>query len=110
VPYLRLRFRNDDGTELDVLHGDNYTAITGDRVGFHGCLSTPELESVLLGMLDGTTRYVERRKVGLKVTEHFEVVGNSNPIGIHTGGPAFLFRYVLDKLLPVSPTTRFTVF
>jgi hypothetical protein len=88
-PYLTLRFRLVDGSALDVLHGDNYTAITGDRVDFHGCLSTEELALVLFGMLNGTTQYVARCKAGVKVTEHFEVADDPTQIGIHTGGPAF---------------------
>jgi hypothetical protein len=99
---FNLRFRLVDGREVEVSHGDSYTAITGDRVNFHGCLTTEELARVLFGMLRGTTRYVERRKAGLKVTEHFEVADDPTQIGFHTGGPAFMHRPVLDKLLPVS--------
>lgn len=104
-PYLRLRFEDADGGPLEVLHGDGYTAITADQVDFHGSVSTKELELVLCGMLDGTTRYVVGRKAGIKVTEHFEVAGGRAKIGIHTGGPAFLPRYVFGKLLPLRTRT-----
>lgn len=105
APYLNLRFRGADGSVLEVLHGDGYTAIRGEEVDFHGGLSTDELQRVLFAMLDGTARYVVRRKVGLMMTEHFELPGDTDRIGIHTGGLLFLHRYALDKLLPVSART-----
>jgi hypothetical protein len=102
APYLRLRFHCVDETVLEVLHGDGYTAIKGEQLDFHGGLYTDELARVLLGILDGTARYVVRRKAGVIVTEHFEVAGDPGRIGIYRGGLLFLHRYALDKLLPVS--------
>jgi hypothetical protein len=102
APYLRLRFHCVDDTALEVLHGDRYTAIMGEQLDFHGGLSTDELARVLLGIVDGAACYVVRRKASVIVTEHFEVTGDPDRIGIYTGGLLFLHRYALDKLLPVS--------
>lgn len=56
-PYLNLRLTHNDGTAVDAVHGDGYTAITVGPIEYAHYLSTEDVVEVLRAALGGTLVY-----------------------------------------------------
>jgi hypothetical protein len=72
--YLELEFTHDDGTILNVLHGDGYTRITGGGMDYRGYLDTYSLIDVAVGASHGPTTYVKLARDERAAADYFEVV------------------------------------
>jgi hypothetical protein len=80
-PYLELRLAHADGTEIAVVHGDGYTAITGGPLAYRHYLDTEELDAVLTAALVGSLRYLRRVRFGRLVDSYFTVAGVDRGLG-----------------------------
>ena len=101
--YVRLIFTHNDGSALNVTHGDGYTAIAIGGVDYKGFLDTPSLIDVLGGALLGGTSHVRRTRLGRTVGEYFQVAGQDGErLGLsgELGVVPFILRRV--PLLPES--------
>lgn len=86
-PYLELRLAHADGTEIAVVHGDGYTAITGGPLAYRHFLDTEELVAVLTAALAGSLRYVRRDRFGRLVDSYFTVAGVDRRFGADALNP-----------------------
>jgi hypothetical protein len=102
APFLSLRFEHDDGTVVEVGYGDNYTAIVGGGINYHGDLDILDATRVVPGILRGETVYVEQLRVGRKVGDYFEIVGHHARIGDGGRGLAGL-PFALLRAIPGPP-------
>jgi hypothetical protein len=101
--YVVLTFTHNDGTALNVTHGDGYTAIAIDGVDYKGYLDGPSLIDVLGGALFGGTSHVRQTRLGHAVGEYFEVAGHEGErLGLsgELGVVPFFLRHA--PLLPES--------
>ena len=106
-PYLTLRFVHDDGTVVEVTHGDGYTAVVGGGIDYHDYLDTASAIDVLKSALRGRMTYVEHLRFGRKVAEYFEIDGQEHQLGYSRRGLP-LAQFVLGSIPGLPETIRKT--
>jgi hypothetical protein len=93
-PYLELRLAHADGTEIAVVHGDGYTAITGGPLAYRHYLDTEELDAVLTAALVGSLRYLRRVRFGRLVDSYFTVAGIDRGLGADALNPGRMVAWL----------------
>jgi hypothetical protein len=104
APYLELHLSHVDGTDVDVIHGDGYTAITGGPLAYRHYLNTEELVTVVSAALEGVLTYVRRDRFGRLVDSYFTVPGADRRLGADSLKPARLVAWLpgADRRLRVT--------
>jgi hypothetical protein len=107
APYIDLIFGHEDGTVVEVTHGDGYTAIRGAGMAYRGYLDTRDLIAVLIAATRGEMTYVEHSRLGYKVGDYFEVEGREGRLGYSRPGLGFV-PFLLGAVPGVPETVRRT--
>jgi len=102
--YLVLAFTHDDGTVINVVHGDGFTAIQGGSVNYRGWLDTSALIDALTALLRGRLVYACHSRLGRTLADYFELVGHEGQrLGFPRRGLAL--RPWFLRSIPLLPVT-----
>jgi hypothetical protein len=93
-----------DGTDIAVVYGDGYMAITGGALAYRHYLDNEELDAVLTAALVGSLRYVRRDRFGRLVDSYFTVAGVDRRLGADSLNPGRMVAWLpgTDRRISVT--------